>query len=58
MPAPKLDPQLLQKALEWEQLREWWLSQHGRDTSDVRSLIDRYFFRIQLAESNGEGEWK
>ena len=55
MAKPKLDQELLAKAVEWESLREWWWDQKGFDTSEIRSLIDRYFFRIQSAESNDEG---
>ena len=55
MAKPQLDPQLLEKAVEWESLRKWWWSRLGYDTSEIDSLIDRHFFRIQSAESaNGQ----
>ena len=58
MAKPKLDPQLLGKAVEWESLREWWWSRRGYDTSEIRSLIDRHFLRIQSAESANATEGK
>ena len=51
MPKPALDPKHLAGAIQWEQLRHWYFTQHGFDASEIDELINHYFWRIQQPDS-------